>query len=104
VSLAAIRDARSRQRTRPLLLIDLAMPRNVEAAAGKLENVFLYNLDDLALVAAKNREARLAEAESGRRTIMQRSDSLWLQLQLQFATLPEERPVDVPLTFATLSA
>ena len=100
VSLAAVRDAQNRRPARPLLLIDLAMPRDVDAATGQLENVFLYNLDDLALVAAKNRDARLAEAEGGRRTLAHRADALWLQLQLQFITIPQERPIDVPLATA----
>lgn len=75
-------------RGRPLLLIDLAMPRDIEADAGNLENVFLYNLDDLALVAAKNREARQVHAEKGRLAVAERTESLWRQLQLQFNTLP----------------
>ncbi len=43
---------------RPLLLIDMALPRDVEPAAADLQNVFLYNLDDLARIAEKNRSAR----------------------------------------------
>jgi glutamyl-tRNA reductase len=100
VSRNTVCQAMSRRPSRPLLLIDLAMPRDVDAGAGQLENVFLYNLDDLALVAAKNREARLAEAEAGRRTIAERADALWRQLQCQFATLPEARSVHVPLPAA----
>lgn len=36
---------------RPLLIIDLAVPRNVEEGVGRLESVFLYNIDDLQSVA-----------------------------------------------------
>jgi glutamyl-tRNA reductase len=35
------------RRNRPLFIIDIAMPRDVEAAAGEIEQVFLYNIDDL---------------------------------------------------------
>lgn len=98
LSLAAVRAAMASRPSRPLLLIDLAMPRDIDAAAGRLDNVYLYNLDDLALVAARNRDARLAEADAGRRTLAPRIDALWQQLQLQFATLPAPRP-DQP-TFA----
>ncbi len=88
VSTAEVATAVTASRGRPLLLIDLAMPRNIEADAGNLENVFLYNLDDLALVAAKNREARQAHAEKGRAALVDRTEAIWRQLQLQFSTLP----------------
>lgn len=35
------------RRNRPLFIIDLGVPRDVEASAGELEQVFLYNIDDL---------------------------------------------------------
>lgn len=87
VSRAAVRQAMNRRRARPLLFIDLAMPRDVEAAVGDLENVFLYNLDDLAEVAAKNRQARRAEAEAGRVTVTARTTAIWSVLQMQLTTL-----------------
>jgi glutamyl-tRNA reductase len=99
-----VRTALAQRRSRPLLLIDLAMPRDIDAAAGKLENVYLYNLDDLALVAAKNRAARLAEAEAGRAALAQRANALWLQLQLQIATLLGLRESGLPLSPAALPA
>ena len=46
---------------RSLFLIDLAVPRNVEAEAGKLYNVFLYNIDDVQEIVEQNKKAREAE-------------------------------------------
>jgi len=37
----------SKRRNAPLFVIDIAVPRNVEESAGKLDNLFLYNMDDL---------------------------------------------------------
>ncbi len=43
---------------RSLFVMDLAVPRNVEEAAGALDDVYLYNLDDLKSVADRNRLSR----------------------------------------------
>jgi glutamyl-tRNA reductase len=43
---------------RALFLMDLGMPRNIEAAVGELYNVYLYNMDDLSEIVQQNRSAR----------------------------------------------
>ena len=55
------------RRHRPLFIIDIALPRDVEAAVGDLEQVFLYNIDDLQAIVQENlsrRAAELAQAEA----------------------------------------
>jgi glutamyl-tRNA reductase len=47
---------------RPLLLLDLAVPRDIDAACGVLEGVTLFDIDDLQAVATRNRKGRQAEA------------------------------------------
>jgi glutamyl-tRNA reductase len=47
---------------RPLLLIDLAVPRDIDAACGEIDGVSLYDIDDLQAVIARNRRVRQAEA------------------------------------------
>jgi glutamyl-tRNA reductase len=47
---------------RPLLLIDLAVPRDIDAACGSLPGVTLRDIDDLQAVADRNRTVRQAEA------------------------------------------
>jgi glutamyl-tRNA reductase len=49
------------RRNRPLFIIDIAMPRDVEAAAGELEQVFLYNIDDLQATVRENLARRASE-------------------------------------------
>jgi len=46
---------------RPLCILDIALPRDVDPAVGELANVFLYNLDDLQSVVTANLERRRAE-------------------------------------------
>jgi glutamyl-tRNA reductase len=67
------------RRQRPLLLIDLAVPRNIEAAVGDLDGVSLYNIDDLEALAregVQNRERELAAChqiiEAHIRTLIER--------------------------------
>ncbi len=52
------------RRYRPLFLVDLTLPRNVEPSANELENVYVYDMDDLERVAAQNRQLR--EGQLGR--------------------------------------
>jgi glutamyl-tRNA reductase len=47
---------------RPLLLIDIAVPRDIEASCGELEGVSLYDIDDLQAVVARNLTTRESEA------------------------------------------
>jgi glutamyl-tRNA reductase len=46
------------RRNRPLLLIDLSVPRNIGPAASQFENVTLYNIDDLEALARQGAQAR----------------------------------------------
>jgi glutamyl-tRNA reductase len=55
------------RRNRPLFVIDIAIPRDVEPAAGEIEQVFLYNVDDLQATVRENlsrRESEVARAET----------------------------------------
>ena len=51
------------QRDRPLLVVDLSVPRAVEAEVGRLPNVLLYDLDDLGRVVRENEKGRAAAIE-----------------------------------------
>jgi glutamyl-tRNA reductase len=49
------------RRNRPLFVIDIAMPRDVEPAAGEIEQLFLYNIDDLQATVRENLARRASE-------------------------------------------
>jgi len=51
-----------RRKNRLLFLIDIAMPRDIEPAASSLENVYLYNIDDLQDIVDENMNVRRKEA------------------------------------------
>lgn len=53
-----VEQAMERRANRALFLMDLGLPRNIEAGVGKLYNVYLYTMDDLTEIVAQNRQAR----------------------------------------------
>jgi glutamyl-tRNA reductase len=80
ISAAAVALAIRRRPARPLFFIDLALPRDIEPAVAEIENVFLYNLDDLAKIAERNRAARHTEATRARALLAEKADALWSQV------------------------
>jgi glutamyl-tRNA reductase len=60
---ARVQEAMRRRRDRPLFVIDIAVPRDVEQDVGNLEQVFLYNIDDLRSIVQENLARRGAELE-----------------------------------------
>jgi glutamyl-tRNA reductase len=59
----------SRRRRRPLVLIDIAVPRDLDAGIADVENVLLYDIDDLERLAAVNRAGRRREAQRAERLV-----------------------------------
>ena len=55
--------AAQRRRRKPVLMVDLAVPRDIDPECGNLEDVYLYGLDDLREVIADNLKARRAAAD-----------------------------------------
>ena len=51
------------RRNKPMFLIDIAVPRNIEPAVNEVDNVFLYDIDDLQEVVNANLRERMKEAE-----------------------------------------
>lgn len=69
ITRALIKDAMRARHNRELFLIDIAVPRDVEPSVGDLENVYLYNIDDLNHLVAGAREARAGEVVQAREII-----------------------------------
>jgi glutamyl-tRNA reductase len=62
VSNEAVRHALAARRNRPMLFIDISVPRNIDPSISNLDNVFLFDIDDLENVVSFNRTEREREA------------------------------------------
>src|SRR5262249_20847974 len=62
---------------RPLCILDIAVPRDVDLAVRRLENVFLYDLDDLQAVVAANIERRRGEMPTAEQLISGEVNRYW---------------------------
>lgn len=77
LSATMVQQALRARRLRPVFLIDLGVPRNFEAATGRIDSVFLYDLDDLVEIADNNRAARQAAVAQCRELALEYSERLW---------------------------
>ncbi len=59
-----VRRAMAVRRQRPLFFIDISVPRNLDPKIGQIENVYLYDIDDLEGIASANLQLRLNEVEA----------------------------------------
>ena len=67
IGLGAVRSALKARRHRPMIMIDLAVPRDIEPEVAALSDVYLYTVDDLSLLvqsAGEKRQAAVAQAEA----------------------------------------
>ena len=51
---AAVKRAIETRRGKPMLMVDIAVPRDIDPAAAHIKNVYVYSIDDLQLIAAEN--------------------------------------------------
>jgi len=71
------------RRRRPMFMVDLAVPRDIEQEAGELDDVFLYTVDDLAGIVSSNLDARRATLEQAEAIIEAQVGQFmhWMQLR-----------------------
>jgi len=72
---------------RPLCILDIALPRDVAPAVGSLDNVFLYDLDDLRAAAAATLDRRTEDLPAAERIIEAEREKYW-QWLTGLATVP----------------
>jgi glutamyl-tRNA reductase len=77
VTLERVRPAVIGRRDRPLCILDIAVPRDVEPSVGTLDTVFLYDLDDLRAVVTTNIERRREELPTAEELIASEVERYW---------------------------
>jgi glutamyl-tRNA reductase len=83
VTAARMKPLLRQRRNRPVFVVDLAVPRDVDQDVGTLNNVFLYNLDDLQAAIAQNQDQRQHATRQCEQHIGEAVQSCMAQLQHQ---------------------
>jgi glutamyl-tRNA reductase len=65
----AVEQALKKRRHRPIFMVDLAVPRDIEAEVGELSDIFLYTVDDLQNVVEENLQSRREAASEAEEII-----------------------------------
>ena len=76
-----VEEAMRSRRSRPLFVIDIAVPRDVDPDAGSLDQVFLYNIDDLQSIVKENLARRTSEVQRAEMIVREEVDRFraWMQ-------------------------
>jgi glutamyl-tRNA reductase len=77
----AVQQALRARKQAPMLLVDLAVPRAFEPEINELDNVYLYDIDDLERVAHDNRDERHREALKAEVIVTEAVDRFWRWLE-----------------------
>ncbi len=69
-----------KRRRRPMFLIDLAVPRNVDPTAGDMDSVYLYDIDELGRIVAENQRQRMNQVDRCEKILDEEIDAFerWL--------------------------
>ena len=81
-----VAEAMRKRPGRPLVIVDIAVPRDAELVIKKIENVFLYNIDDLTEISNLNRKQREGEIQEALKIITAEVDkfvSRWRALEVK---------------------
>jgi glutamyl-tRNA reductase len=76
----------SARRNKPMFLIDIAVPRNIEPAVNDLDNVFLYDIDDLQEVVNSNLRERAKEADHAEKMVEEEVERMMARLKVAEVT------------------
>ncbi|HKL49827.1 MAG TPA: glutamyl-tRNA reductase [Wenzhouxiangellaceae bacterium] len=88
-----IREALSRRRNRPMFVLDLSVPRNVDPGVGEFGDVYLYTVDDLREIAEHGHRKRTEALDAATRIVDGQAEAFdrWLNLHAAGETLKSLR-------------
>ncbi len=81
-----MREVIAARRQKPMFLIDIAVPRNIDPSVNQIDNVFLYDIDDLQQVVDRNLVARQSAAMDANRIVEEEVEKLDLRLKSRGAS------------------
>ena len=74
------------RRNRPMFLIDIAVPRNIDPAVNEIDGVFLYDVDDLEGVVNANIQERSKQAQAAEAIVLKELDQILTRIKLEEVT------------------
>ena len=74
VEAGMVREAMATRAERPLFLIDIAVPRDIDPAAGQITNVLLHDVDDLESISASKRREKEREAQNAEELVREEAE------------------------------
>jgi len=76
----------TQRKNRPMFLIDIAVPRNIDPEVDKIEGVFLYTVDDLEGVVSENLKERGKQAEQAEAIVVHEVEQMMARLRIEEVT------------------
>lgn len=73
----SVQTALRERKGKPIFCIDVSVPRNFDPQINHVDNVYLYDVDDLSEVAEENLEARAKEADKAEKIVLSEVESFW---------------------------
>ena len=100
----AFESALKKRRNKPMFVVDLAIPRDVEPEVAKLNNIYLYTVDDLQQVVTENLESRRTAAVAAEKIVKQQTNQFmhWFENLQSIPTLRQLRSQTQETTQAEL--
>jgi glutamyl-tRNA reductase len=76
-----VESALKARKHQPIFMVDIAVPRDIETEVGKLDDIYLYTVDDLETVIEENKQSRMMAAEEAAEIIEQQTHNFleWLK-------------------------